>query len=220
MGGQQPPEPEPPTDAPPSYNEVINSHTHPGADQHPATSIVPNASRYHSVFPKKRASGTATTAGILTQDAGELHEVLLGQAPLPPELYVRVTGSHQETRHDGRERKKHNVTDFDFRLEMTRTVLHCSPGGTTSEWHDLHVVRDGDHQRAFRGGRWKTREWKEPGRPKGRTDLVLDGAGELEDRDQEEDRALMGADAGVEEDTPTLLGWCERYCRDPAPVKS
>lgn len=86
-----------------------------------------------------------------------------------------------------------------------------------SEWHELRVVRDGDGQRVFRGGNIKSVIWEQPSCPK-----KLRETTDLEDGNEGlEDQSLLGAGVdGSNESTPTLMGWCERFCRDPATLKS
>lgn len=191
-------------DNPPSYEDVIDpvhqDQNHPQTQIFHSDYCVPGSRAYNSVSHDKRQTGVVTLAPGLTQNPSELHQLITEQACLPPRPYIRIEGRSTETRRQGQETKRQPVVDFDFKLDLTRSLL---PAGDPGEWREFHVVRDGDGERAFRGGRWPSHS-RTDAKPKGRMDL------------EQADEAVLDATAG----TPTLMGWCERFCHDPAPVKS
>jgi hypothetical protein len=73
-------------------------------------------------------------------------------------------------------------------------------------WHQLHVARDGDGLKLYRGGRCRSRRWKGHARER---------AVRLEEGTDPENVGLVEDEVG-----PDLMGWCERFCRDPSPVKT
>jgi hypothetical protein len=147
--------------------------------------------------------GTVTLSSSLTESPRRLYHLIAQQAPLPPRQYIHIKGF------------KGSETDFNFSLDLTPTLLHVSEDNR--EWHELRVVRDGDGQEAFRGGIFPSLQWGEPSSLK-----VLRETTDLEGGNEEsEDQTLLGAAVdGSNEGTPTLMGWCERFCRDTAAVKS
>lgn len=194
------------TDQPPSYEDVIDpvhqnqneNNTEPRIS--PSDYYVPGSRSYSSISPDKRQNAIVTLAQGLTRNPNDLHQVITEQACLPARPYIRVVGRSTETRRQrGGEARRQPTVDFDFKLDLTRSLL---PSGGSGEWSELHVVGDGNGEKAFRGGRWPSRNRMDT-KPKGRVDL--------EQADQFLDPA-----AG----TSTLMGWCERFCKDPAPVKS
>lgn len=181
-------------DRPPSYDDVIDPSC-----STPVEIPVPGARDV--VWDGK--PGTVTLSASLTERPRKLYHLIAQQTQLPPRQYVRIKGF------------KGTETDFNFSLDLTSTLLHLSEGNR--EWHELRVVRDGDGQEAFRGGIVPSLQWEEPSSLKD-----LRQTTDLEEGDEEsEDQILLGAAVdGSNEGTPTLMGWCERFCRDPAAVKS
>lgn len=192
-----------PDDRLPSYEDVIDP---PHQNQVPAPSslAVPGARSYHSVSSGKRQTGSVTLSPLLSRTPDELHRLITQQACVPPQPCIRVQGTHTETRRDGRETKKNVVTDFDFQLDLTRHLLPCENPGV---WRELKIVRDNDGLKEYRGGRWPSRSMRDT-KPKGRTDL------------EQGNEALLDPANESDEGSPSLMGWCERFCADPAPVKS
>ncbi|KAJ5825800.1 hypothetical protein N7474_002938 [Penicillium riverlandense] len=186
-------------DRPPSYDNVIDTSS---ADE--VETSIPGAQKV--VWRKK--SGTKTLSPSLTDSPRSLYRLIAQQAQLPPRQYVHIEGY----RATGTGKDRVFETQFDFSLDLTPTLLDLSDDNR--EWHELRVVRDRDGQEAFRGGMFPSLE--EPSRLKGLvTNLQEYGNQELEDQ------SLLGAASdGSNEGIPSLMGWCERFCRDPAPVRS
>ncbi|KAI9374417.1 hypothetical protein BJX61DRAFT_301185 [Aspergillus egyptiacus] len=215
-----PPSPPPPTepsssasDELPSYDQVA-TETAPPIEPYrddplapPAEAYaIPGHQRYHSIF-KDHTAGAVTLHPTFSTDPATLRTFVESQTRLPPRPCLVIYGTHSESRRDGKETKTESVTDFDFRIDLTRTLLRWGRDertGPTQRWAYTVVVSDYDGQKAYRGGRWRTRSQK-PGRialPEG-----------------DEGSRLMDLEGGGE-NVPGIRGWCERFCNDPAPVKS
>ncbi|KKK23468.1 hypothetical protein ARAM_003972 [Aspergillus rambellii] len=198
-------------DLPPAYDQVAENNTSSCNDPLAVPEdayYVPGLQRYHSVSQKKRHSGVVTLDRDLSSDAIALEGFIHNQTNLPPRPCLIINGYHQETRKDGKNNSTENVTDFDFRIDLTRTLLRWGrnePTGPSERWSYTTVVRDEDGQRAYRGGRIRSRGGKS-----GRIALSTS-------EDGEGDR-LMDLENG--EDVPGIKGWCQRFCNDPSPVKS
>jgi hypothetical protein len=157
-------------------------------------------------------SRVVTLAPEFSKCEHTLYDLIKGQAALPPRPYLVIKGSHTETTRDGKECKKETVVDFDFQLDLVRTLLkgwdddHELP----LPWHEVVVVSDHDGMKMFRGGRCRSRTWKPNKQTRRRNvdiEAFIDG----------EEETLVPATHSQQRD---LLTWCERFCKDPAPVKS
>lgn len=156
----------------------------------------------------------------LSNNSAELFSVILGQSRLPPRPLLRVQGTHTESSGDGKKKSSNKVTDFFFQLDLAETLLTGWDGNHANvNWREVEVIKDGDDIPAYRGSRLRTREYKVP---------ALRGLSISAD---DTDAALLGAEVGIvlNEDgnsvTQSLINedlklWCERYCNDPAPLKS
>lgn len=212
-------------DLPPSYTDVITE-----AEIETDRTVIPTPSNRNNgnrdilteddyfVPGAKRVNDkrTISLSPNLCLDNRVLHNIISEQAKLPPRPFLVVEGTHQETRNNDSNNNKNgsqkeNVVDFRFRVDLT-SVLKRSEG-----WHAVSVVEDADGREAFRGGRLRSRE---SGVMRGEihrsADAVDDGNNvenaafiQFEDEDQDQDGSKPG-----------LMGWCERFCNDPAPVKS
>ncbi|KAJ5199550.1 hypothetical protein N7491_009650 [Penicillium cf. griseofulvum] len=88
--------------------------------------------------------------------------------------------------------------------------------GSTIRLLRLHIAGDGNGGIAFRGGCIPCFNWEEPPGPGNRyEDINLEGIEDLEDQTPPE-ADLDGSNEG----TPSLMVWCERFCHDPAKVRS
>lgn len=153
--------------------------------------------------------GVRTLSPSLSNNPRALYCLISAQHKLPPRQYVYIEGL--KGKGNG---PKDKETDFNFKLDLTPTLLRLDEDG--SEWHNLHVVRDGDGEKAFRGGPIPSLEWEQPLGQRNRHEAI-----DLEENENSEDQTLLGANVdGSNEGTPSLMAWCERFCHDPARVKS
>ncbi|KAL4940960.1 hypothetical protein BDV06DRAFT_213039 [Aspergillus oleicola] len=196
----------------PSYDEV--AHPQPQSQPQPDNPLslppdayrVPGERKYHSIRDAARTGGVATLDPAFSSSAATLELLLTAQTRLPPRPCLQVHGSHKETRKSGNETKSENVTDFNFRIDLTRSILRWGRdehNGPSQRWAYTTVASDSDGQKAYRGGRIRSHAQK-GGR------IALDG---------EENERLMDEENGGQ-GYPGIKGWCERFCKDPAPVKS
>ncbi|KAJ5554981.1 hypothetical protein N7461_003451 [Penicillium sp. DV-2018c] len=132
----------------------------------------------------------------------------------PPRPLLAIHGSHTETSHGSDKDKKSNtVTDFHFKLDLAETMLTGWEGGPQIvNWMTVEVNTDEDEVKAYRGGILRSRTYKAPSKGRG---ISLDEASDAlisHDADDEPVNGHSGPQA--------LRLWCERFCRDPARVKS
>ncbi|KAJ5383280.1 hypothetical protein N7517_001191 [Penicillium concentricum] len=154
-------------------------------------------------------TGIRTLYPSFSNNPRALYSLLSTQHKLPPRQYVEIKGL-KDKGNDSNEKE----IDFNFKLDLTSTLLRL--GEDDSEWHELHIVRDGDGKKAFRGGPIPSLEWEQPLGQGNRYQAI-----DLEGNEDLEDQTLLGAEIdGSNEGTPSLMTWCERFCHDPARVKS
>ncbi|KAL3482069.1 hypothetical protein BJX99DRAFT_252787 [Aspergillus californicus] len=166
---------------------------------------IPGHQNYNSIRQKHRTGGAVTLDPALSTQPATLETFIESQTLLPPRPCLVISGTHRESRKSGNETKTETVTDFDFRIDLTRSILRWGQdehSGPTQRWSYTTVVSDYDGQKAYRGTRIPARS-KKAGRI-----ALPEGEGER----------LMDLEAG--EDVPGIKGWCERFCNDPSPVKS
>lgn len=135
-----------------------------------------------------------------------LYRLIRQQAQLPPRILLSVKV---------RKSKEDATTEFNFILDLTPTVFRND--STDSEWNEFKVLRDGDGVEAYRGGCTTSLRWKHGSRLRGlREQLDLEnGNGEIEIQN------LLGMnETGSNEEASALMAWCERFCRDPAGIKT
>ncbi|KAL2835587.1 hypothetical protein BJY01DRAFT_252547, partial [Aspergillus pseudoustus] len=179
---------------------------------------IPGGIPYLSARQTTRLANAVTLEPSFSASVQQLESFVDRQIRLPPRPCLIVRGTHNESRKSGNETKTETVTDFDFRIDLTRTLLRLCPNGLTppdSNWSYTAVVSDNDGMKAYRGGRWKTRQ---SGKTAGRIALLVGDGDGHGDEDADEGARLMDLENG--EAMPGLKGWCERYCSDPASVKS
>ncbi|OGM44252.1 hypothetical protein ABOM_007730 [Aspergillus bombycis] len=153
---------------------------------------------------------STTMSPFLSKDPAALHSLISHEARIPPRPCLSVRGAHQEThpdRNDRKENRTESVVDFDFRINIANYLV--GDPDRDAGWFQLRVARDGDGQKIYRGGRCRSRTWKRHARGRG---IRLPS---IEDGTDTENVGLVEDDAG-----PDLMGWCERFCQDPSPVKS
>ncbi|KAJ5591613.1 uncharacterized protein N7459_001982 [Penicillium hispanicum] len=163
-----------------------------------------------------------TLAPILSRSSDDLYHTIRGQMKLPMRPLLSIRGSHSETSKSSnqKQKSKHTVTDFDFHLDLAETMLTGWEGQPTLiNWMMTDVIKDGDERPAYRGGILRSRAYKPPAQ---RRTLVPS-----EDNEALLDSGPDAADANAEHGNPQesdvnadLKLWCQRFCDDPAPVKS
>ncbi|KAL4928162.1 MFS transporter [Aspergillus undulatus] len=166
---------------------------------------VPGQQKWHSFRQAARSAGCATLDPSFSTDANTLESFVTAQTRVPPRPCLIVSGCHKESRKNGNKTESENVTDFLFRIDLTRSILRWGRDETTGpsqRWSYTTVVSDVDGQKAYRGGRIRSR-----GQNTGR--IALEG---------DENERLVDEENG--HDLTTVYRWCERFCNDPAPVKS
>lgn len=217
MGQIQPPPPA--SDELPAYNEIdqvavpvpVPYRDDDAQALSPASTstayAIPGQQKWHSIRGAHSAAGSLSLDPTFSSEPSTLEAFITAQTRLPPRPCLVVHGHHKQTRRSGNETKTENVTDFDFRIDLTRTILRWGReerDGPSQRWSYTSVVSDGDGQKAYRGGRIPARQRKSKS---GRIALP-EGEGER----------LMDLESG--EDYPGIKGWCERFCADSASVKS
>lgn len=152
---------------------------------------------------------TLTFSPSLSTDPSALYSLLLTQSRLPPHLSIWVKGTHFEKRGRGSVNSKHSeeVIDFKFRIDVGGSLLRgwdLDDEEGNKEWRRLKVVRDGDGESAWRGGRVKSRGERTSGRVNIGTGTGFEGETDLE--------ALMTSDEESSTDLEALQKWCHRFC--------
>ncbi|KAK1146626.1 hypothetical protein N8T08_002699 [Aspergillus melleus] len=221
---------------PPSYEQAIIQPSSSAASnsyyQSPIlASPIPSEQPYLSINANTRASNQVTLDADLSADPSALHALVARQADVPARPVLTIRGTHTVTRSEnhGRKHRSRNVTDFDFKVDLSPYVVGSGPQGDRDEdgWHELKVVGDGDGVKRYRGGVFPSRRWKGHGccgKKKKRGAIRLSGQGDGDDenvglvRGSEEGRGDV--EEGLGRGSPGLIGWCDRFCEDPAPVKS
>ncbi|PWY82090.1 hypothetical protein BO70DRAFT_336440 [Aspergillus heteromorphus CBS 117.55] len=216
-----------PSDPPPSYEDTIASDplVSSSSGPPPANPLPPDSQPQYSVRADTRDPSSVLLTPALSHDASALHDLLVHQARIPPHPYLNVRGSHTETRRDDTRKKDESETviDFNFRIDLSGYMVRDEPPPITDDdydtgvevdpqdgWRVLGIVRDHDGQKAYRGGRTRSETWT------GHTRTKRSPSRQLEAGPESESAELVPPD----ENGPGLMGWCERFCEDPAPVKS
>ncbi|KAA8645420.1 hypothetical protein EYZ11_011799 [Aspergillus tanneri] len=210
-------------DLPPPYEQAVTAPSSSSAfpTTAPAPVPIPGNSPYHSISPEARNSNQVTLSPELSQDASALHALITRQADIPPCPLLSVRGTHTISRSEnhGRKHRRRNVTDFDFKIDLTRYVVGNNHDDDT--WHELHVARDSDGEKKYRGGRFPSTRWRGHCCCSRQQRIRLPSP-----EDGEEHMGLVGRSEGDLEPSsspgaePGLIGWCERFCEDPGQVKS
>lgn len=206
-------------DAPPPYTDDPEPILAPIQSVQPPTSIRPLRlidSAYvlpgvKDIRPQDKVSLTLEPA--LSSNCDELCNVIGRQIRLPPRPLLYIHGTHSESSNDKKDKKSNTVSDFNFKLDLAETMLTGWEGGYTDAiWREVEIITDEYLKPAYRGGILRSRTYKPP---KSRAAISLGG-----DSD-----ALLARDDADEQDNSSpeaksLRMWCERFCRDPASVKS
>ncbi|OQE09140.1 hypothetical protein PENVUL_c007G07008 [Penicillium vulpinum] len=209
-------------DAPPPYTddpELILAPVQPVQSVQPPTSIRPLRlidSAYilpggKDVRPTNKVSATLEPA--LSNDSKGLYNAVCKQIKLPPRPLFYVHGTHSESSGDKKKDKNNNVTDFEFKLDLAETMLTGWEGGSMGvNWREVEILADEDPKSAYRGGILRSCTYKPP-KSHGAISLTEDSDALLaQDTDEQFNNSSQGA--------KNLRMWCERFCRDPASVKS
>lgn len=180
------------------------------ANPNPNQAAIPTTTH----LPQTRHT-TLSLSPTLSSNPSSLYSLLLTQSRLPPHLSVWVEGTHFETKGRGNGRKNEKITDFKFKIDVGGSLLRGwdLDDQDGKEWKNLKVVRDGDGEKAWRGGRVKSR-----GDTGGR--LGIGGGGGFEGEGDLE-QALMpteNEESGGELDA--LKTWCQRFCTDDSQMRS
>ncbi|RAH81978.1 hypothetical protein BO86DRAFT_312900 [Aspergillus japonicus CBS 114.51] len=214
-----------PTAPPPSYEETIAAG--PVTPQLPQPSAPSTTNLPPPPSPVPRPSSNQATSDAedkrsvmldpaLSEDPSALHALIVRQARTPPRPYLTVRGSHTETREEStstdstsnnKSTRNETVVDFDFKIDLYKYMVRDYDADRDG-WRVCSVVRDGDGQKAYRGGRSRSETWA--GHPR------RSGGGHVEDASEGEIVGLVGEEG----EEPGLMGWCDRFCLDPGPVKS
>lgn len=208
-------------DAPPPYTddpELIVAPVQPVQHFQPVQPVQPPQSirplrLIDSAYYLPGGKDSLSLEPALSSNSDELYNVLRLQIKLPPRPLLSIHGTHTETSNDQKKEKSNTVTDFQFRLDLAETMLTGWEGGyMVTNWREVEVLSDEDLRPAYRGGILRSRTYKPP---KSRAAISLTG-----DSD-----ALLGRDNADEQnnsspDARNLQMWCERFCSDPASVKS
>jgi hypothetical protein len=206
-------------DLPPSYAEAAGDVPTRRIDS--ADYTISGERHAYSIFPSVWKTKTVTVDATLSQSSTNLYRVISRQMKLPPRPQLVVYGSHTETKHNHANNRKESdkVVDFHFRLDLAETLLKgWEEDQSESPWHVVRVISDDDGQKAYRGGIFRSRTWKRTNvRRAGEQEIgnYAEEEGLIEPEQEEQDR-----NAGSSPDEAHLRTWCERFCNDPAPVKS
>ncbi|CAG8187982.1 unnamed protein product [Penicillium nalgiovense] len=212
-------------DAPPPYSDntepiiAPDQSVRPIQPAQPPTSIRPLRlidSAYvlpggKNAKPHDKVSLTLDPA--LSSDCDGLYNVINRQIKLPPRPLLYIHGTHTEVRREKKKDEYNTVTDFHFALDLAETMLTGWEGGHMgANWREVQVLTDEDVKPAYRGGILRSSTYKPP---KSRAAISLSG-----DTD-----AILARNNAAEQDNSSLdakslMMWCERFCRDPASVKS
>jgi hypothetical protein len=204
-------------DAPPPYSDDPEPFLDPEISQ-PPTGIQPLRlidSAYvltggTDIRPHDKVA--LTLAPELSSDCNQLYDAISKQIKLPPRPLLYIKGTHTESNNNKKEKNSNTVTDFDFSLDLAETLLTgWEDGRAEFNWMRVEIIHDDDQKSVYRGGIIRSRAYKSPTR----------GAVRL----SEDNEALLAAESGGDQEDRSIAGkslrlWCERFCNDPAPVKS
>ncbi|PLB41594.1 uncharacterized protein BDW47DRAFT_56474 [Aspergillus candidus] len=163
---------------------------------------------YHSLSSATRATSTVTLWPEYSQDASVLADFVTEHTELPPRPHISIHGEHSDS--GGSKNNKSKVVDFDFQIDLTRSVIRH--GDSASRWTYTSCISDNDGQKAYRGGRWRS---SGPSAPSGRIALPTDDTELPADTDLESGNNDTETTSEAE-----IKMWSARFCNDPASVKS
>ena len=220
---------EPAIDAPDDNdNDYLPSYTDSEQQQLASGQPTPTASYeyYNYSIPSSKPitysgkSYAVTLDPTLSTDPAKLENLLLTQAKNPPRPIIRVSGTHQRRSKDSNGKEKNEtVTDFNFRIDGTSTLLWLGDGNSPMEpmmtddsgevarlsypsgklFRRLHVARP--DERVYRGTRMAV---EAPGKK-----AVVGGP----------EGAVM-ADEDASNASEELRKWCYLFCASSAGVRT
>ncbi|PLN75644.1 hypothetical protein BDW42DRAFT_33761 [Aspergillus taichungensis] len=166
---------------------------------------------YHSLSSATRATSTVTLWPEYSQDASVLADFIKEHTSQPPRPHLSIHGEHSDS--GGSKNNNSKVADFDFKIDLTRSVI---PHEDSADWTYTSCVSDSDGQKAYRGGRWRSRS-SGPSAPSGRIALPTDDTELPADTDLEAGNNDIPSETTSEAE---IKMWSARFCNDPAAVKS
>ncbi|KAJ9302263.1 hypothetical protein DTO271G3_1129 [Paecilomyces variotii] len=211
---------------------------------------IPGGTTYAEDIDGSQESTTVSCHPDLSSDPKMLWELIKSRAELPPRQYILIRGTHSETVNDDKGQKKKGevvdlkrkkeVVDFEFNLDVAAMILRGWKGDgmppSSLQWHTVTVVSDHDMVDTYRGGRLMSQSpgeypWVLPRRTSDTEVDVERGQGGYADDGDGNDQAasllpekrpetIHAPPQEVQHAADSGLGWCERFCADPAPVKS
>jgi len=152
-----------------------------------------------------------TLAPELSTDCDELYDAISKQIKLPPRPLLYIKGTHTESSNN-KDKNSRTATDFNFRLDLAESLLTgWEDGRTELNWMRVEIINDEDQKSAYRGGILRSRTYKSPKKGAVRLNEDSDALLGQASRGDQVDRSVAAK---------SLRLWCERFCNDPAPVKS
>ncbi|KAI1764586.1 hypothetical protein GGR53DRAFT_304729 [Hypoxylon sp. FL1150] len=140
-------------DLPPNYDDAFASSesasllpsTATPAPAAPST-ISTIAKRPHvadATFMEDCNTGAQYWVSRTLEDPARLESHIRQLADIPPRPYIKLTGTHTETRRDNKDKtEKHTVTDFDISIELTPYLY--SDARYRRSWTELRTVDNGE----------------------------------------------------------------------------
>lgn len=163
------------------------------------------------VRPSNKVSHTLEPS--LSSNPNELYDVIHRQLKLPPRPLLCIHGTHTVSTNDNKRDEYDIYTDFCFRLDLAETMLTgWEPGSKDTYWRETEILTDEDLKPAYRGGILRSRTYKPP---KSGATYSLTG-----DSDANLSRDVADEEFNTSPEAKNLMMWCERFCLDPASVKS
>ncbi|QKX55113.1 uncharacterized protein TRUGW13939_02205 [Talaromyces rugulosus] len=227
-----------------SNSNPVNNTTHRTVHLIDVDSNILGGQRAVSVASRVRDSTIVTLQPELSTSAHQLYEAFAQQICLPPRPQISISGSHTDSTKKKQDKKSGSdvVTDFNFRVDLAETLLKGweTPEGST-DWHNVEVANDSDGIKTYRGTRLKTTTYTPQNKSRFGPIQLPDGdregprqetdSGVDIDDDDDEERRLVEPDREHEQDRrdkrfetrkhqEDFMEWCERFCKDPSPVKS
>lgn len=163
------------------------------------------------VRPSNKVSHTLEPS--LSSNPNELYDVIRRQLKLPPRPLLCIHGTHTVSTNDNKKDEYDIYTDFCFRLDLAETMLTgWERSSKDTYWRETEILTDEDLKPAYRGGILCSRTYKPP---KSGAAYSLTG-----DSDANLSRDVADEEFNTSPEAKNLMMWCERFCLDPASVKS